>query len=197
MNKVLSTFDNKARAYNSASNRLPWSLLRKREAASLVSMLGNVSGLNALEFGCGAGFYTRILMALGIKHITAIDMSQTMIQQLPKERVTGITGNAEIMDLDKKFEVILSAGMLEFTQEPEKVIRNARAHAANGGVMIILAPKKCFWGRFYHCYHKYHGLNIHLFQVGELADIAERNNWKLSGFINVWPFTLIMKFRAV
>lgn len=197
MNKVLSTFDNKAKTYNSASNRLPWSLLRKREAASLGSMLGSVSGLNALEFGCGAGFYTRMLIALGIKHITAIDMSQAMIQQLPKERVTGIAGNAEMINLDEKFEVILSAGMLEFTQEPEKVIKNARAHASVGSVMIILVPKQCFWGKFYHCYHKYHGFNIHLFQVSELLDITERNNWLLSEFRNVWPFTLLMKFKAV
>lgn len=197
MNKVLSTFDNKAKTYNSASNRLPWSLLRKREAASLGSMLGNVTGLTALEFGCGAGFYTRMLIALGIKHITAIDMSQAMIQQLPQERVTGIAGNAEMINLDEKFEVILSAGMLEFTQEPEKVIKNARVHASVGSVMIILVPKQCFWGKFYHYYHKYHGLNIHLFQVSELIDIAERNNWLLSEFRNVWPFTLLMKFKAI
>ena len=63
-------------------------------------------------------------------------------------------------------------------------------------VMVILAPIAGFWGTFYRLYHRYHGLNIHLFQPFRLRAMVENSGWKVLEDKMLWPFTRIMKLEA-
>lgn len=175
---------------------MPWSWQRRREADVVALLMGNIRGLYALDLGCGAGFYTRMLLSSGARHVTSVDISPAMVSQLPTERVTGVVGDVATVQLDNKFNIITIAGMLEFSPDPQKVLENARTHATNAGVMIVLVPVIGFWGTIYRFYHKLHGFNIHLFDVAQMKAMAERAKWKAIEVRKLYPFTLIMKFEA-
>ena len=196
LSHITSVFDRQAYNYNAASNRLPWSWQRRREASIVSSLIGNITGLHALDLGCGAGFYTRILLSCGAQEVTAVDISPAMVSQLPKERVTGVVGDVETVQFNKQFDIIICAGMLEFTPDPRRVLDNARNQIIDGGFMIVLGPVAGFCGRLYFLYHKLHGLHIHLFDVTNLRDLAESTRWRVNKIIRIFPFTLIMRLDA-
>jgi len=52
-------FSGRASDYQARSTRFPWAWIRARELTAVRSLLGNVAGLDVLELGAGAGFYTR------------------------------------------------------------------------------------------------------------------------------------------
>ncbi|MBI4688705.1 MAG: class I SAM-dependent methyltransferase [Nitrospirae bacterium] len=180
-----------------ASNRLPWSWFRKKEAGIVSSLIGKTDGLYAMDLGCGAGFYTRLLLSCGgVKEVTAVDISREMINQLPKANVTGIVGNAETIQLNRKFDIIICAGILEFTSNPQRVLQNAKNHMNDRGIMVVLAPVVGFWGRLYRFYHKLHGLNVQLFDSQQLRVMAENGMWKVIKIQKLVPFSLIMKLET-
>lgn len=194
-NCATAFFDKRASVYNCASSRFPWSLQRKRESKIVSGFIGDISGLSALDLGCGAGFYSRLLLSCGAKEVTAVDMSQAMIEHLNSERITGIVGNSETITLSKRFDLVVCAGMMEFTKDPERVFVNARKHV-NKGQMVMLMPRAGCMGMLYRIYHKLHGLNIRLFDLGQVKVLAEKSGWKLVGSRKVFPFTLVLKFEA-
>ena len=196
LSEVITFFDRRAHDYNANSKQWPWSWQRRREATLITSFMGEVAGYCVLDLGCGAGFYTHLFLSLGARHVTAVDVSSAMVSQLPTTSVTGIIGDAATVHLNKKYDLIVCAGMLEFTPEPIKVLENARKHAAHCGVMVILAPIAGFWGSLYRLYHRFHGLNIHLFQPFRLKAMAENSGWNVLGDKVLWPFTLVMKLEA-
>lgn len=196
LSEIITVFDKRAHNYNANSKQWPWSWQRRREATLMTSFMGKVAGYYVLDLGCGAGFYTHLLLSLGAQHLTSVDISSAMVSQLPTTNVTGIIGDAATVHLNKKFDLILCAGMLEFGPDPIKVLENARQHAAHRGVMVILSPIAGFWGTLYRLYHRSHGLKIHLFRPSQLKAMAENSGWNVLGDKVLWPFTLVMKLEA-
>ena len=66
--EVEAYFSNAASAYQAASRRALWRKVREREARAVVQTIGDVAGRDVLELGCGAGFYTRLLLERGARH---------------------------------------------------------------------------------------------------------------------------------
>jgi hypothetical protein len=52
-------FSGRASDYQAHSTRFPLAWIRARELTAVRSLLGNIAGLDVLERGAGAGFYTR------------------------------------------------------------------------------------------------------------------------------------------
>jgi ubiquinone/menaquinone biosynthesis C-methylase UbiE len=194
---VRSVFDLRAADYQGKSESWPWSWLRRREARVFLEMIGAVRGLKALDLGCGAGFYTRLMLSQEARHVVAVDFSENMIRNLPRERVTGIVADAGQVTLDSKFERIVLAGILEFVDDPETIIANARRHAEVNASLVVLVPLANLWGLLYKAYHRRNGLRIKLFSKQEICRIAEHAGWQVGGFKTVWPFTLELIFTAV
>ncbi len=139
-NKVEAYFSSVASEYQSASKGRVWGFLRRKEADAFVRALGDVRGKDILELGCGAGFYTRLLLALDARHVWAVDLSMQMLEQLPKEGVTPVLGDATKVDPGRKFDTLASAGMLEFVPDAEAALRHAAACATAGARLVLLFP---------------------------------------------------------
>ena len=90
MSHIQKYFTNRAKHYQQSTKSLVWGWQRRRESQIVLNFLGDIVGKEVLELGCGAGFYTRLLIESGARHITAVDFSQTMIDQLPKNQITAI-----------------------------------------------------------------------------------------------------------
>ncbi len=191
-------FDAAARSYAARSEAWPWSWVRRREEAAVFDCLGPVRGCEILELGCGAGYYTSRLIARGgARHVVAVDIAPGMVRQLPAKDVTGIAGDAGAVELDRKFSHILSAGLLEFLEDPVALFQNARRHAMQGARLVVLAPSRGFFGALYRLYHRSHRVDVTLFTEGDIRRLAGLAGWRIEQVRKVWPFALVVEARTL
>lgn len=163
--------------------------MRDQEQNALMGMLGSVTGRDVLELGCGAGFYTRQLLTAGVSHIWAVDLSEKMLRELPQQGVTQIQGDAAAVDAGRTFDLIVSAGMLEFVPDPLAVLRNAARHAEPGAIFAILHPTRGLMGQAYRQFHRRNGLEIRLFDADMIGSMSAEAGWSLAASAKAGPYS--------
>lgn len=188
---VKTYFDSAAGSYQVSSCRWPWSRIREGESRAVFEMLEGVSEKTVLELGCGAGYYTNLLISANAKSVVAVDISPEMCDQLPKKRVTPVVANSESLRLGKVFDVVLSTGMLEFAADPLAVFETARLHIDHEGKMIILVPAATSLGKLYRLFHAFHGIKIRLFSLPGILSLAAETGWRVERTRMQWPFSLV------
>ena len=101
----------------------------------------NLSGLNVLECGCGAGRFTEVLLERGA-NVTSIDLSEAVDANResfplgPKHRIA----QADITRLPfarRRFDVVFCLGVIQHTPDPERTISCLYDHVAPGGWLVI------------------------------------------------------------
>ena len=185
---VLSYFQHRASDYRAASGAGLWAWQRRREAATLAALAGEVKGRAALDLGCGAGFYAIRLADAGARPVVAVDASPAMIAAIADPRIETVVGDAATIILDRRFQLALLAGLLEFVADPIAVLANARRCLEPGGRMVALVPRDNFAGRLYRRFHRRHGFAIALFDRPRFALLAERAGLALLSSQAVFPF---------
>jgi SAM-dependent methyltransferase len=195
--QVSDYFSGRASDYQARSTRFPWVWIRSRELTRVASLLGDIAGLDVLELGAGAGFYTRELTRRGARQVWAVDISSAMLAALPADRITPVLGDAATIRLDRRFQVLLSTGMLEFVDDPVAVLANAAHHAEAGARFVILAPQASILGRLYRGFHRSHNIDIRLFDQSWFATFAPRSGWQVRAIASVAPFSLVVRLQRV
>lgn len=186
---VRSYFDKVAAGYQQASSSFVWGRIRRQEESVVRQLLGDVAGQDVLELGSGAGYYTRVLLNSGARHVWAVDISQKMLDGLPKDRVTPVLGDAATVDVGRKFATLLSAGMLEFVPDPATALANAARHADKGARLVILYPTLGLVGRAYRAFHRRNGIAIRLFTAGDIVTLAANAGWRIEETMKSGPFS--------
>ncbi len=193
---VTAYFDERAPNYRAATGHGPWAWLRRREAEAVLALAGEMSGLSALDLGCGAGFYTDLLVARGARPVVAVDASQSMLAEITDPRISTMMGDAATVVLDRRFDRILLAGMLEFVADAAAVLVNARRHLADGGRIVVLLPPDTAASRFYRLFHRSHGVDIHLFDPPGIEALAATAGLRQTARRSVWPLALVCALEA-
>jgi SAM-dependent methyltransferase len=195
--RVREYFSARACDYHARSTHFPWVWIRSRESSAVQLLLGDVAGLDVLELGAGAGFYTRELTRRGARQIWAVDISDAMLAALPADRVKPVLGDAATIRLERRFPVLLSTGMLEFVDDPAAVLANAAQHAEAGARFVILAPQANIPGHLYRRFHRSHGIDIHLFDRNWFETFAPRSSWQVRAIAPVAPFSLVVRLHLM
>jgi ubiquinone/menaquinone biosynthesis C-methylase UbiE len=195
--QVQSYFDKVASGYQRASQNPLWGSVRRYELQALLRMAGPVAGCEVLELGCGAGFYTRLLLAEGARHVHAVDVSERMLAELPRANVTPLHGDAATVDTGRTFALLVSAGMLEFVPDPVAVLRNAARLAAPGAILAILFPTSGLLGRAYRRFHRGHGLEIRLFSELDVRRLAADAGWSVARLERAGPYSACARLERV
>jgi SAM-dependent methyltransferase len=193
--RVVEYFSALASDYQTGSARFPWAWARAHERAAIRSLLGDIAGADVLELGAGSGFYTRELIRCGAHHVWAVDLSAVMLTALPAGPVTAIVGDAGTVRLERRFPVLLCAGMLEFVPRPAAVLANAAVHAEAGARFILLVPRANVPGHLYRRFHRAHGLSIHLFDREWFAAQTPGSGWRIDTIVRVFPFSLAVRLH--
>lgn len=199
---VKAYFSAQAPTYQQGWGKWPWSKIRQSESTAIMQLLATdeVSGKDIIEFGSGSGFYTRMLLRLKPKNICAIDFSREMLDHLPNSAVaagliTPIHGDAMTVDVGKQFELIFSAGMLEFVPNAAATLANIAKHAAADATLVLLIPRNNWLGYLYKLFHLKHGVKINLFSLQKIK-VLTRYEWKLVESKKCGLFSLALKFRT-
>lgn len=170
-------FNRKASSYQTASTRGMWSWLRSRESRAVLALAGRVDGMTVLEFGCGAGFYTRALLTRGAVHVWAVDRAAEMLRALPRDHVTPVLGDAATVSVGRTFPLVVAIGMFEFVA-PGPVLANAAAHAAPGARLVVLYSEPTLAARAFRVFHARHGIEARLYAREEFDAAARRSGWR-------------------
>lgn len=190
-------FDKCAERYRRRTASLPWSWLRKLECDAIRRHLPeSLSDCHAMDIGCGAGFYTSLLLELGASRVVAADMSQPMLDQINDGRVEKWAGDASVDDLPVGSDYILSAGLLEFVSDPLAVLKNVRRVVSLGAEFIVLIPEHNWKGKLYRKFHRRHGVAIKLFTMSGFQKICVAADWKVLSNIRVGPFSMVFHLTA-
>ena len=142
--KVIYHFDKKSEKYDFDSKTFPWSVIRYFESNIIFKLVGSIKNKVVLDVGCGSGFYSKIMARKKAKTIYALDASQMMLNQIHERNIKKLCQNAENFLIKKKFQIIICAGLLEFVNSPEKVLKNIRKVSKKDTKLIVLYPSTNF-----------------------------------------------------
>lgn len=110
-------------------------------------IIGDVSGLEILELGCGGGQNAIVLAKWGAKSVTGLDQSEKQLEYaktLAKSQgvtVKFVQGNMENLSLfkDSSFDLIISSHAMNYAKDLHQVfIESARVLRKNGRIVTCM-----------------------------------------------------------
>lgn len=99
-----------------------------------------------LEIGAGPGSITKLLTSVSNCRVTALDIDAESVKKLApycEQAYQADLNNAawpEILDREKKFEVLVAADVLEHVYEPLVVLKTMKGFLNEDGYMVISLP---------------------------------------------------------
>ncbi|RDK02990.1 class I SAM-dependent methyltransferase [Paraburkholderia lacunae] len=114
-----SQFDDLAALYDEMAS---WPFRRDMEIPNVLATLGDVSGRDILDFGCGNGMYSRWLKERGARRVTGYDVSDGMLNYARRREEKdglGITFTQNLSDLDGQFDIVLAVYVLPYATTHE------------------------------------------------------------------------------
>ncbi|MBC8953650.1 class I SAM-dependent methyltransferase [Xenorhabdus sp. PB62.4] len=137
-----STFDEYAGLYEKMSS---WPYRKELELPTLGNLLGDLSGLSVLDFGCGPGAITRWLKGRKAKCIVGQDISEGMLnyarrrEEKEKDDIKYISKVSE--DYNEYFDVVLAVYVMPYAANHEELLKMSQTMARvlkPGGRLITL-----------------------------------------------------------
>src|SRR6266481_4659647 len=95
------------------SKQQPWRT--HIEAFSLLTLIGDPTGLSVMDVACGEGFYTRMLRQKGASRVTGVDLSERMIELARKQEVENnqgieyLVGDAQQLAPTERYDLVVAA----------------------------------------------------------------------------------------
>ena len=125
-------------------------VLEKLTSGGLIRNFGT-----ALDIGCNAGFYSKVISDFGFHDVSGIDINpeyiakanETFGSNVPGKRIAFTAMNAaEISRLNKTYDFILCTEVIEHTDAPLAVIDGIMQSLARGGIAVISLPNSVSLG---------------------------------------------------
>lgn len=113
------------------------------ERVSTYAQQKEKSELKILELGCGIGSISLPLASLG-HQVVGVDIDPKSISSCNSKNTfpnaTFIVGDAGTIDLQKKFDIIVSSEVMEHMPQPELILQGLDRHLVEGGIGIVSVP---------------------------------------------------------
>jgi len=103
------------------------------EEYTLFQILGDISGMKALDLACGEGFYTRKLKLAGAGEVLGVDVSAEMIRLAEAEERARPTGcrylnqDAAALVPDEPVDLVVAMYLLNYARDANELLRFVRA----------------------------------------------------------------------
>lgn len=120
--EAVSQFDALAALYEDMAT---WPFRRDIETPSVLARIGDVRGLDVLDFGCGSGLYSRLLKARGARRVVGYDLAEGMLnyarRRAEKDGLDIGFVSQLTPDLDGQFDAVLAVYVLPYAQTTEEL----------------------------------------------------------------------------
>ncbi|WP_279046037.1 class I SAM-dependent DNA methyltransferase [Cedecea davisae] len=125
-----ATFDEYAELYE---NMLSWPYRKELELPILEKLIGVISDLRILDFGCGPGVITRWLNNRGAECIVGYDVSEGMINYARRREEKERTGIHYISNIDEEyneyFDIVLAVYVMPYATHREDLLAMSKTMA--------------------------------------------------------------------
>ena len=115
-------------------------VIQKNMANTLVDLLGTKEYSSVFEIGCGCGFLTKECTArLVYKKYTANEIIPECFNQVRvyEPNMAFIIGNIENIDLQDKYDLIISNAVFQWLNNPEFVIKKLKGCLNSHGTLVF------------------------------------------------------------
>ena len=135
--------DPETRILHRARMNLFLGLMRDLIASGTVTRRGT-----ALDVGCNAGGYSKMISDLGFARVEGLDLEPDLIAKANTAFASSTPGherafrveNAEELDRSRRYDFLLCTEVIEHTARPQLVIDNLREVLAPGGLAVVTLP---------------------------------------------------------
>lgn len=134
--KLKRRFSRNIESYDEYAN------VQKHMSKKLLSMAQIEDGMNILEIGCGTGYLTKLILSENENiSITAVDIAPGMIDFCKKdeeiESVNFILGDIETMDLNEKYDLIISNATFQWFNQPDETLMKLKGCLKKNGMLLF------------------------------------------------------------
>lgn len=144
----------------------------------VLALLCPVEGQRILDLGCGDGFLTEKIQALGAR-IHGVDASTSMIRAAQKRGLSAEVTSGEALNFVDEFDAVFSNAALHWMKNSTEVI---------SGVHRALKPKGRFIGEF--------GGEGNVRALVNAMETVFRHHPDFGEFINPWYFPSVGEYKA-
>lgn len=163
------------------------------ESFTLLSLVGDLSGLSVVDLACGEGYYTRILRRQGAASVVGLDLSEGMIALARAEesaRPLGIrylVGDGRTLEFSESFDLAAAAYLLNYARSRAELDAMCRgiAHCLKpGGRFVTVNSNPAFDFKQTDSFRKYG------FGVSAEAELREGTPYTWTLFLDDGPLCL-------
>jgi 2-polyprenyl-3-methyl-5-hydroxy-6-metoxy-1,4-benzoquinol methylase len=130
------------------------------------------------------------------KSVTCLDINKEQIEKLKELGYNAFFGNAENVDLGRKFDIIFAGELIEHLSNPGLFLDNMKRHLNNDGLLIITTPNRFYLLDFFKYlirnkipqYIKKIAGHVFYFDINSLCVLTERYGLQLADFSYYWTF---------
>ena len=106
-------------------------------------------GTRVLEFGCNAGFCSKVLVDMGCT-VVGVEIDEAAAEQARKYCERVIVADVEHPSFDEyiggeQFDHVLMGGFVEHLRYPQEFLLRARAYLSENGTVIVYVPNIANW----------------------------------------------------
>lgn len=147
----------------------------------------------ALDIGCGDGYWSDRLHAIGYDDVISIDIPRTYPNEdadAPYARTMHVDANAPLPFPDKSFDLVWCSEVLEHLERMDVAVAEIRRVLVPGGTAIVTTPNSYVWFHYLlrimgltHCDWQNQG-HIHFFHYRDIRACFPRA--RIAGY---FPYT--------
>lgn len=197
-NAVMNFYSSQATHYENSVNVGPLGFFRRREREAILSLANSFAGgKTMIDVGCGAGFYSSQARSAGL-HVTAMDISQNMIDAVKHIAHEGIVGDLDRLQVEKKFDYAVCSGVLDFVSHPQNAFENLAKLLSENGQLLVLVPRRSLGGLYYKIEKKIQmGTNVNLYSLAWFKQQAKMHGLEVERVLYPLPTNMAIHFKRV
>ena len=176
--KIKKHFESLKKPYSSQSNWL-WKHLRNKEKQLFIQLAKKLDKSFCLDLGAGACEYSRILLEMGAKKAVCVDFSFNIMSSFQDSRIEKVISDVETFNTSNKYDLILCLGVLEFLDQPKKLLLKLKNCLKPKGKIIILLPLSFMGALTYSFFYFLKGISISPLTLKRMNQFLTKNNFQL------------------
>ncbi len=187
--KIKKHFSTSKNPYASSAGWL-WKFLRNKEKTVFYSLVKSLDKQTCLDMGAGSCEYSKMLLDMGAKYSVCVDFSSSLM--LSKVGIPGIekvSCDVELFETNKKCDLILCLGILEFLSNPEKFMLRLKSFLKPKGKIIVLLPLSKIASLIYAFFYLLKGICIHPLTMKKMSCFLISRGFLLEKTINASLFS--------
>lgn len=157
-----------------------WKMIRNKEKTLFRELVKDLNKEICLDLGAGSCEYSKILLQMGTKKSVCVDFSSSLLSGETDARIEKVITDVETYETNKKYDLILCMGILEFLDKPENFLIRAGAFLKPAGKIIVLLPLSGIWSLGYGFFYLLRGVSIHLLTLKKVNHLLTQKGFRLN-----------------